>query len=589
MCANYISTNRYVNSREGTEGVEWNISMEEFIEKYPEGGIVRKAFDFAEELHRGVTRKSGEPYMTHPLAVAKTVEEWGLDEHAIAAALLHDTVEDTSASVRDIQKKFGDEIAFLVEGLTKIQNIQYPKKDTDTENVRKLILSFSKDLRVILVKLADRLHNMKTLNFMTPEKRKEISWETVEIYAPLAYRLGMQKASGDLEDLAFPHLFPDEYAWLKKNVGEVYETRALYAEKIKPVIKSELLEGGVHPLAVDSRAKHYYSLWKKLMRYDMDLEKIYDLVALRIIVPTVEDCYAALGVIHKHWQPLPGRFKDYIANPKSNGYRSLHTTVFCVDGKITEIQIRTKEMHEENEIGVAAHWAYAQTKKSGGDAKNWKGVSSRKELLWVEQLRTWQSKFKKQEDFLNALKVEFFKDRVFAVTPENDIVDLPFGATPVDFAYQIHREIGEHCVGAKINGKIVPLDTQIRSGDIVEILTQQKKKPSEDWLRFVKTSMAKKYIRSSLRKRIKSVVGKKPEGSEFRIIAANEPGYLKELAGIFGDAKVNILSMNSQSDKRHAFALIHLKCGSVPKLKMEKILTRIKGISGTKEVSWKEI
>jgi GTP pyrophosphokinase len=525
--------------------------------------------------------------MTHPLAVARTVHDWGLDEASIAAALLHDVVEDTHVTKKDVEKKFGAEIAFLVESLTKIQEVKYAQKDPDVENIRKLILSFSKDLRVILIKLADRLHNMKTLEFMSEEKRKEISWETLEIYAPLAYRLGMQKVSGDLEDLAFPFLYPQEYRWLRESLGERYEERVLYAEKIKPVIKREMLKGGIAPYAVDSRAKHYYSLWRKLMRYDMDIEKIYDLVALRIIVNSVEDCYAALGIIHKNWQPLPGRFKDYIAHPKSNGYRSLHTTVFCVDRKITEIQIRTREMHEENEIGVAAHWAYSEAKSAGG-AKKWEGVENRKELLWVEQLRDWQKNFGNQENFLESLKVDFFKDRVFALTPENDIIDLPAGATPVDFAYQIHREIGEHCIGAKINGKIVPLETAIQSGDVVEILTQQNKKPSEDWLRFVKTSMAKKYIRSSVRKRLVGSLAKKaPHYTDFRIIARDDVGYLKELTALFGEMKVNIASLASQSDKRHAFALVHVRCHALTEAKAKKLVTRIGAIPATKEASWK--
>lgn len=562
--------------------------MESWLLKYPPENLVYKAFTYALELHEGVTRKSGEPYMTHPLAVAKTIYAWGLDEVSIAAALLHDTVEDTSATIKDIKKYFGEEVSFLVEGLTKISHIQYPKKDPDKENIRKLILSFSKDLRVILIKLADRMHNMKTLQFMSPEKQKEISWETVEIYAPLAYRLGMQKISGDLEDSAFPYLFPEEYAWLRTNVSERYESRALYAEKIKPVIKGVLAKDGVLPLVIDSRAKHYYSLWRKLMRYDMDVEKIYDLVALRIIVHTVEECYAVLGIIHKHWQPLPGRFKDYIAHPKSNGYRSLHTTVFCEDKKITEIQIRTEEMHQENEIGVAAHWAYAEVKSSVEKSKKWMGVTNRRELLWVEQLRDWQKKFSAQEDFLDSLKVDFFKDRVFAITPENDIIDLPEGATPVDFAYQIHREIGEHCIGAKINGKIVPLDTPICSGDMVEILTQNNKKPSEDWLRFVKTSIAKKYIRSAVRRRIVGkLIRKEPQCTEFRIISTDTPGYLKELTAVFGEMKINILALNSQSDKRRAFGLAHVRVPILPGAKKEKLLTRIKAISGTREVNWK--
>jgi len=559
-----------------------------WLKKFPEKSVIKKAFEFASEAHKGALRLSGEPYMTHPLAVAKTVHEWGLDEASIAAALLHDTVEDSGVSRKEIEKRFGEEIAFLVEGLTKITRLSYPKQDPDAESIRKLILSFSKDLRVILVKLADRLHNMNTLEFMPPEKQREISWETVEIYAPIAYRLGMQRVSGDLEDLAFPYLYPQEHGWLMAHVGEEHKNLVRYAEHVKPLITKALRADGVVPLEVDSRAKRHYSLWKKLLRNEMDLERIYDLVAFRIIVKSVEDCYAALGIVHKHWQPLPGRFKDYISHPKSNGYRSLHTTVFCVNGRVTEIQIKTKEMHEENEFGVAAHWAYSQVKRTEKGAKNWKGVVGRKELLWVEQLREWQKKFSAQDDFLDSLKVDFFKDRVFAVTPQNDIIDLPEGATPVDFAYQIHRVIGDHCVGAKVNGKIVPLDREIRSGDVVQILTQRNKKPSEDWLRFVKTAIARKYIRGAVRRKL--VGFRKPEELlEFRIVASDRAGYLKEVTAVFGDMGVNVLSLTANTEKRRALGFTHAKCPLLPKQKIERILTRLKSIPGTREVSAKKV
>lgn len=559
---------------------------ETWLQKFSEKSVVQKAFVFATQAHEGALRLSGEPYMTHPLAVAKTVRDWGLDEESIAAALLHDTIEDAHVTQKEIAKRFGDEVAFLVQGLTKIKHLNYPKHDPDAESIRKLILSFSKDLRVILIKLADRLHNMKTLQFMSPEKQKEISWETVEIYAPLAYRLGMQRISGDLEDIAFPYLYPQEYAWLNEKIGSEYEERVRYAKQLKPIMEKALLSDGVQVIEIDSRAKHYYSLWKKLMRYEMDIERIYDLVAFRIVVKSIADCYAALGIIHKHWQPLPGRFKDYIAHPKSNGYRSLHTTVFCVDGKITEIQIKTKEMHEENEFGVAAHWAYAAAKRVS--TRDWAGVKSRKELLWVEQLREWQKKFSHREDFMDALKVDFFKDRVFAVTPENDIIDLPEGATPIDFAYQIHREIGDRCVGAKINGKIAPLESIIHSGDVIEILTQKNKKPSEDWLRFVKTTIAKKYIKGALRRKVGGM--KKPEELlEFRIVANDRPGFLKEVIAIFADMTVNVLSLTANTEKRRALGFTHIKCPPLPKQKIERLLTRIKAIQGAREVSCKKV
>ena len=360
--------------------------MLNWLEKYPKNSPVRRAFAFAEEAHKGTTRASGAPYITHCLAVGEILNNWKLDESSIVAAVLHDTIEDTKTLLSDIRKEFGEEVAELVDGVTKITKIKYGGNN-DVENLRKLVLSFSKDIRVILIKLADRLHNMRTIEFKLPEKRTEISRETVEIYAPIAYRLGMQKISGELEDLAFPYLYPDEYAWLVKNVKEKYDERATYADKLKPLITQILKDARIKPSSIDLRAKRYYSLYKKLIRYDMDFEKIYDFVAIRIIVKNIHDCYAVLGAIHKHWTPIPGRFKDYIALPKPNGYRSLHTTVLALDNKITEIQIRTKEMHEEDEFGVAAHWAYQQVKKdTPKKMDSWKGVKNKKELLWVEQL-----------------------------------------------------------------------------------------------------------------------------------------------------------------------------------------------------------
>lgn len=460
-----------------------------WLQEYSQKGLVRKAYDFAKEAHKDKKRESGEPYFSHCAAVAETVSEWELDEESVAAALLHDIIEDTGYTLRDVEKRFDKEVAFLVNGLTKLKRVQYPEEKSNVETLRKFIISFSRDLRVVIIKLADRRHNMQTLEFLPTERQERIAWETKEIYAPLAYRLGMQGLSGELEDLAFPYLYPEEYKWLLENVKERYEEREKYAEKIKPIVKKALEKNGIRPIAVDSRAKRYSSLYKKLQRYDMDLEKIYDLVALRIVTKNVEDCYGALGVIHKMWPPLPGRIKDYIARPKPNGYRSLHTTVFAPDNTITEFQINTEEMHEENQFGIAAHWAYEQIKNSKRH-KNWKGVQNRKELLWVEQLRNWQKHISDKE-LIDTLAVDFFKDRIYVITPHNDVIDLPAGATPVDFAYRIHSEVGNQCVGAKINGKIVPLDYELHSGDVVEIMTQRGKKPSEDWLRFIKTSLAK--------------------------------------------------------------------------------------------------
>ncbi|KKU14421.1 hypothetical protein A3I34_00180 [Candidatus Jorgensenbacteria bacterium RIFCSPLOWO2_02_FULL_45_12] len=562
--------------------------MLNWLEKYPKNSPVRRAFAFAEEAHKGTTRASGAPYITHCLAVGEILNNWKLDESSIVAAVLHDTIEDTKTLLSDIRKEFGEEVAELVDGVTKITKIKYGGNN-DVENLRKLVLSFSKDIRVILIKLADRLHNMRTIEFKLPEKRTEISRETVEIYAPIAYRLGMQKISGELEDLAFPYLYPDEYAWLVKNVKEKYDERATYADKLKPLITQILKDARIKPSSIDLRAKRYYSLYKKLIRYDMDFEKIYDFVAIRIIVKNIHDCYAVLGAIHKHWTPIPGRFKDYIALPKPNGYRSLHTTVLALDNKITEIQIRTKEMHEEDEFGVAAHWAYQQVKKdTPKKMDSWKGVKNKKELLWVEQLRNWQKGFRNREDFLDSIKVDFFKDRIFVMTPRNDVIDLPAGSTPIDFAYNIHSDVGNQCIGAKVNGKIVPIDHELFSGDVVEILTQKGKKPSVDWLRFVKSSMAKKYIRNFARgKNAKLQKSVPPSGVEFRAVGLNRPNYARDITNAFSDAKIGILITNVQSDNSSAFITVNVKCGNISHEKIEKMLVKIKSIQGIKEVNFK--
>ncbi len=568
-----------------------NSGQAEWLKNYPANSLVQKAYKFAEVAHKDTKRLSGEPYINHCLAVAETVHDWHLDEASIATALLHDIVEDTPLTIKKIEKEFGEEVAFLVDGLTKLDTFKYPEKDPQVENLRKLIVSFSRDLRVIIIKLADRSHNMRTLEALPEEDQRRIALETEDIYAPLAYRLGMQRLSGELRDLAFPYLQPKEYEWLLKEVKEEYEERQNYADrKVKPAILKALAENNIKPIVVDSRAKRYSSLYKKLLRYDMDLSKIYDLVALRIVVNTVEECYTALGIIHKLWPPLPGRIKDYIARPKPNGYKSLHTTVFCIDNKITEFQIRTAEMHEEGELGIAAHWAYEQVKDSDRHKKNWTGVKTRKELLWVEQLRNWQKSFTDQKEFVESLKVDFFKERIFVITPHNDVIDLPVGATPIDFAYRIHSDIGDSAVGAKINGRLVPLDYKLASGDVIEILTQKGKKPSEDWLRFIKTPLAKDQIKIALREKQKALKEKANEGYlEFKITNQDRPGYLKDVTKTFGDMKVNITYLHSLTDHRGALSTVIIRTAALTKSRLEQILVRLKKISGTKEVSYKLI
>jgi len=562
--------------------------MTEWLKKYPPQSMVTKAYEFAGEAHKDMKRLNGDSYITHCLAVAKTVHDWRLDETSVAAALLHDVVEDTVYTIQNIEKDFGGEITFLVNGLTKLKTFQYSSKDQNVENMRKLIIAFSKDLRVVIIKLADRLHNMQTLEVLPLDDQKRIALETAEIYAPLAYRFGMQRLSGELEDLAFPYLYPNEYEWLLKTVKEEFSERQIYANKLKPIVQKLLRENEIIPVGIDSRAKRYFSLYKKLLRHDMNLEKIYDLVAIRIIVKTVEECYAVLGIIHKIWQPLPGRIKDYIARPKPNGYRSLHTIVFSVDNKITEIQIRTEEMHEEAELGIAAHWAYEQIKSSEKHWKNWLGVRERKELLWVEQLRNWQKNFSNQKEFIESLKIDFFKDRIFVITPQNDVIDLPAGATPVDFAYRIHSEIGNQCVGAKVNGKVVSLNCELRSGDVIEIITQRGKKPSPEWLKFIKTSLAANYIKNALRAKNKLLLKKiAPLGIEFKIVNKDRPGYLKDITAAFAELKINIIFLASQIDQKSIFSTVSVKCGNLERDKLEKLLVKLKAIPETKEVHHK--
>lgn len=563
------------------------MTVKEIAQKNP-GGPVARAYEFAKKAHAVQKRKNGEPYFNHVLAAAENVASWKLDEQSVAAALLHDTVEDTERTLDDVKKEFGEEIAFLVDGVTKIGKVKYRGVETQVENLRKMLLALSQDIRVILIKLADRLHNMQTLAHLPPQKQKRIALETMEIYAPLAYRLGMQKLSGELEDLAFPYIYPQEYAWLKKEIKDEYEKRERFAEKIKPIIEKELAQNGIAPIAVDSRAKRWASLYKKLLRYDMDVAKIYDLVALRIIVNTIEECYASLGIIHKLWPPLPGRIKDYIAMPKPNGYRSLHTTVFCLDNAITEIQIRTKEMHEQSENGIAAHWFYEQNKGTKYYAERKTALAKTKEITWIQQLRNWQKEFSKPEEFLNSLKIDFLKDRIFVITPKGEVIDLPDGATPVDFAYQIHSKIGDACAGARISGKIVPLDYQLKSGDLVEIITQKNKKPSASWLNFVKTSNARNKIKDALKTTGSLISAKKsPTQTEFRLIVEDRVGLLKDISTIISHSHLNIISINTTQNAK--FPTLRIICENDKKEKAEKLALKLKRLREIKELNYKVV
>ncbi len=484
--------------------------IDEFKKNHPlvSAKVIERAYEFAEKYHQGHKRASGEPYLNHCLSTSLTLAELKLDAETIAAGLLHDVLDDTRATPGQIKKKFGENILNLVKGVCKMGKIKYRGKERMVENLRRLFLAMAKDIRVILIKLADRLHNMKTLDALLEEKQKRIALETLEIYAPLADRLGINELKGDLEDLAFKYVYPEEYKDIVSQVEDKYLQGKKYLQKIIPIVKKTLAKKDIRVIEIHARTKHHYRLYRKLLRYDMDWHKVYDLVALRIIVPDIETCYAALGIIHKKWKPLIGRIKDYIAIPKPNGYQSLHTTVFCQGGKITEFQIRTPQMHQESEYGIAAHWYYSEEKgfKSYIKKKILRQEPKREfkeeELAWVKQLQEWQNeKFSSPEEFIDSLKIDFLKDRIFVFTPKGDVIDLPEGATPIDFAYQIHSDIGHQCTGAKIDGKLSPLSRPLQNGEMVEIMIQKNKKPNRDWLKFVKTSEAKKRIKGWYRRK----------------------------------------------------------------------------------------
>ncbi len=552
--------------------------------------LVRRAYDFAAHAHQGQKRKSGEDYISHPLATASRLAELNLDASTIAAALLHDVCEDTKFNTEDIKKDFGDEIAFLVEGVTKLDKIRYRGTERSAESLRKMFLAIGEDVRIVLLKLVDRLHNMETLKFLPPEKQKRIALETLEIYAPLAYRLGIKELSGTLEDLAFPYVYPQEYEWLLKSTKETYQHWEKYVQKIKPIIAEELVSEKIPFLDIHARAKHYYSLYKKLLKFDMEISKITDIVALRIIVPTIEDCYATLGIIHKKWRPLPGKIKDYIALPKPNGYKSLHTTVFGPEERVIEIQMRTPEMHQEAERGIAAHWAYSEFKRrdTKGYGEHKISFMNQKQFAWIQQLGEWQKEFEKPDEFLESLKIDFFRNRIFVLTPKGDVFDLPEGATPVDFAYHVHTDVGNATTGARVNGKMVALNYQLKNGDIVEVMTQRGKKPSSDWLKFVKSAQARKRISSFVKKTREEKVFEKKGGEviELRLIAQDRIGLLRDISNVLARQKINMKSVVTET-KHRVLPVLIIQVVFKNRLELERVLVKLKEVKGVESVSYK--
>ena len=499
--------------------------------------LIRKAYVFSAAAHAGQVRLSGEPYLMHPLEVANTLAVMRLDGPTIAAGLLHDTVEDTGTGVEEIDAQFGEDVADIVDGVTKISRMQMTfdsKEAAQAENIRKMVLAMSEDIRVLLVKLADRLHNMRTLDFQKPEKQKRIAQETMDIYAPLANRLGLHRIKIELEDLSFKYLKPDVFAQLDKGVDRFSQTGQAYLEKVVDLLEGMLRKNKIKG-RVRGRTKHIYSVWHKMQQQGLTLDQVHDIVAFRVIVGSLKDCYAVLGLVHAEWRPVPGRFKDYISMPKANMYQSLHTTVVGPDGERMEVQIRTEEMHRLAEYGVAAHWHY---KEAGVKAKKSK---DEERFSWLRQIMDWQKEESDPREFLKSLRFDLFKDEVYVFTPRGDVKELPEGATPVDFAYLIHTKVGDHCSGARINGKLEPLSSELKNGDTVEIITDASRRPSRDWLKFVKTAKARTRIKHFIRteERARAIaLGKEMLEKEGRKVGVNiqkvaKEGKLDELAREF--------------------------------------------------------
>lgn len=515
------------------------VRIGEILEKVraymPDSGVdlIQKAYVFSAAAHAGQVRRSGEPYLSHPLEVANTLADMRLDEATIASGLLHDTVEDTKVSIEEIDEEFGEEVGDIVEGVTKISQMPFETKEqAQAENIRKMILSMAENIRVLIVKLADRLHNMRTLEFMPAEKQKIISQETMDIYAPLANRLGLHRLKLELEDLSLRYLKPDMYNQLCSGV-ERYQVRGKeYIEKVIVLLEEMLQENDI-PGRVSGRTKHIYSIYHKMVQQNLTLDQVYDIIAFRVILKSIKDCYATLGLVHAAWRPVPGRFKDYISMPKANMYQSLHTTVIGPDGERIEIQIRTEEMNQLAEYGVAAHWRY----KDHGKVR----TKEAEQFSWLRQILDWQKQESDSREFMRSLRFDLFKDEVYVFTPQGDVKELPEGATPVDFAYLIHTDIGDHCAGGKVNGKLVPLSTPLKNGDTVEIITDKQRHPSRDWLKFVNTAKARTrihhYLRTEERARAialaKELLEKEGRKMGINVAKALKDGVFDELAGEF--------------------------------------------------------
>ena len=465
---------------------------------------LRRAYEFAAKLHDGQVRRSGEPYMMHPLEVTRILAERRMDPITLQTGLLHDVVEDTEVTIEELRREFGEDVARCVDGVTKLTKLQFRSREQrQAETMRKMLLAMVSDIRVILVKLADRLHNMRTLSSLPVQSQERIAHETIEIYAPIANRLGMGRIRSELEDLAFKHLDPDAYVEISKTIESRRQANQQYLEEIRQALEAKLAREGV-PARIDGRVKSAFSVYQKIKRQRVTIDQVYDLLALRIITDSVKNCYAALGVIHNEWHPIPGRIKDFIAIPRPNLYQSLHTSVIGPGGISFEVQIRTEDMHRIAEEGIAAHWKYKEGRRGA--------APDEQQIAWLRQLVEWQREMRDPGEFMSTLKVDLYPEEVYAFTPRGKVIALPRGATPIDFAYAIHSEVGHSCVGAKVNGRIMPLRSQVKNGDVVEILTQSGHKPSKDWLALVKTSRARNKIKHVINadERVKAIdIGQK--------------------------------------------------------------------------------
>ena len=563
----------------------WSIG--EAVNSRLDEDVLARAYRFSERAHRGQFRNSGEPYVTHCVEVAKILAELQLDTTTVASGLIHDVVEDTTIDIAQVEAEFGSEIAAIVDGLTKIAKLPNSgsNQDRQVESYRKLLLSIAKDARVIIVKLADRLHNMRTLEFLPVDKQRRIAQETRDLYAPLAHRFGMAKMRWELEDLAFKHLEPEEYKALAKKVAQKRGEREALIAALREPLERELAKAGIKGVEVTGRPKHLWSIYKKMKQREKPYEEIYDLLAIRVLVNSVPDCYHALGIIHEGWTPVQERIKDYVAQPKSNGYQSLHTTVFGPGRQLYEIQIRTKEMHRTADFGIAAHWLYKEDAKSGDELD--------RHLTWFRQILELQLDAKTPDEFLEFLKLDLYADEIFVFTPNGDVIQLPKGATPIDFAFAVHSEVGLHCAGAKINGRIAPLSRPLRNSEQVEIITSPSSRPSRDWLAHVRTGRARHKIRQWLRHEEHSSSVKlgqdilERELKRRRLVRPDEATLTTAARELSLMDATHLFASIGQGDVNVGLALKHLFPGYVEKEQakptlVERLVDRVRGTKGVR-------